>query len=70
MLKVNIRLSAKYDPKINIIWITYFLIYSTHLPWVTVGVGVTIESLEEEKKIVVRSVLLVKEFRVLDSVAT
>ena len=45
--------------------------HSTHLPTVTVVVGVTIEPLKEGKKVVNRRfVLLVKRFGVLDSVAT
>ena len=40
------RLSAKHEPKINIIWTSY-LIYSANLP-LGVGVGVTIELLKEE----------------------
>ena len=46
------------------------LIHNTHLPWVTVGVGVTIEPLEEDNKLVGRCVLLIKGYGVLDSLST
>ena len=44
-----------------------FFIYSIHLPPVTLGVGVTTESLEVE--LVGRCVLLVKGYRILDSMS-
>ena len=43
-------------------------IHSAHLPWVTVGVGVTIEPLKEDKKLTGRCVVLVKGYGVLNSV--
>ena len=46
------------------------LIHSTHLIWVTVGVGLTPKPLEKEKKLGGTCVLLVKGFGVLDSVIT
>ena len=54
----------------NLIYFKHQTIYSAHLPWVTVGVGVTIESIEKDKKIAGRCVLLVKEYGVLDSLST
>ena len=45
-------------------------IYYVYLPPVTIGVDVTIESLEEDKKLVRRYVLLVKEYGVFDPVST
>ena len=56
------RLSAKHEPKINIIWTSYS-IYSANLP-LGVGVGVTIELLKEEI-LAERCVLL--EYGVLES---
>ena len=50
--------------------IRYCLIHSAHLPIVTVVVGVTMEPLEEDKKVGRKCVLLVKRFGVFDSVAT
>ena len=46
------------------------LIHSTHLPLVTVGVGVTIEPCEEDEKLAGRCVLLVRMYGVFDSVLT
>ena len=59
---MNLKLT-KYEILVN-------FIYSTHLPWVTVGVGVTIEPLEKDDKLAGRGVLLVKGYGVLDSVCT
>ena len=58
------RLSAKHEPKINIIWSNQF--NNAHLPGVTVGIGVTIEPFNEDE-LFGRCVLLVKGYRVLDS---
>ena len=46
-------------------WLQHFV-----LPCVSVGVGETIEPLEEDKKITGRDVLLVKGYEVLDSLST
>ena len=46
------------------------LIHSNHLPWVIVGVGVTIEPLNVDEKFAVRCVLLVRMYGVFDSVFT
>ena len=48
----------------------FLLIHSTHLPSITIGVDVTIEPLEEDKKLAGRYVLLaiVKGYGVLDPV--
>ena len=54
----------------NLIYFEHQTIYSAHLPWVTVGVGITIESIEKDKKIAGRYVLLDKECGVLDSLST
>ena len=45
------------------------LIYTAHLPGVTVGVGVTIEPLDEDEKLAGGCALLVKGYGVLDSVS-
>ena len=45
-------------------------IHYVYLPPVTIGVDVTIESLEENEKLVRRYVLLVKEYGVFDTVST
>ena len=44
--------------------------FSAYLPWVTVGVGVTIEPLKEDEKFGGRCVLSVKGYGVLGSVFT
>ena len=45
-------------------------IYYVNLPPVTIGVDVTIESLEENEKLVRRYVVLVKEYGVFDIMST
>ena len=40
------------------------------LPWVTVGVEVTMEPFEKDERLAERCVLLVKRYRVSDSVST
>ena len=45
-----------------------YCIDSAHLPLVTIDVGIIIEPLEEDEILVKKCVLLVKWYRVLDSV--
>ena len=54
-----------YEPKINIRWTTYFNSY-IHLPPVTIDVCITIELLEEDKKLTGRYVVLVKGYRIVE----
>ena len=54
----------------NLIYFEQQNICSGHLPWATIGVGVTIEPLEEDDKLAERCVLLVKEYGVLDFLST
>ena len=59
------RLSAKHDPNINVLWTT-FLIHSTYLP-LGIGLGVIIEPLEVEEANT-ECVLLVKGYGVINPV--
>ena len=54
------RLSAKQEPIITPYEHFINLIYSIHLPSITIGVDVTIEPLEEDEKLAGRYVLVVK----------
>ena len=53
----------------NLIYCEEWTIYSAYLPWVTVGINVTIEPLKNDEKFAGTCVLLVKEYGVLDSLS-